>query len=432
MNVLDYLNEKQKGTTPKLLSHPLENSSNHFKYLYCLGLGLIVYGYKQRSKASEQYFCDIMDALQLEDSYQKKVIDSFSGNFNFRLNEIFETLTEKSNQYCFIADLYKLSFWGLLSPTFSQDIIHGYTQIFGFNKEEVSFLKEFCNLGNQSGQKEENRVSSYYNDSLVPSGIKLYHSFRNAGYFISYQLLQYIFPKFSLTEEYGNLLLQNGDTLYFDYPINVNGTVTVKNASTFILEHTTLHISGNFFIENAKLIIKDSTIFVHNCVEEFLFHIQKSPEIILQHCTVYCNQKCSILSQNDGYLKIDQCSFQDCINNYGIVFHGYSAEISMSKFINCQSGAILNHAKNELFLISCTFSHCQNIHGGAIYSDSLHNTTIQNCTFQHCHAKFLGGAIYFVNKKYGQRVIHCSFEDCTPSDSIVFNEYNNDIVDYLT
>ena len=156
-----------------------------------------------------------------------------------------------------------------------------------------------------------------------------------------------------------------------------------------------------------------------------MLSIEDTPNIRIEHSTIDCNNQTSFLQQNNGQLKLRNSYIKNTIQKPAIDFSGNSADISKSSFDNCKSGAFLNTSKKELFIGSCSFSNCHNMHGGAIHSHSLANTTIYNCNFQDCHAKYLGGAIYFANLKYGQSVIQCKFENCTPTDSNLFNVYTN-------
>lgn len=103
---------------------------------------------------------------------------------------------------------------------------------------------------------------------------------------------------------------------------------------------------------------------------------------------------------------------------------GRDINIEATSFFNCENGAIWNDAKGDMHLRNCKFSYCNREHGGAVYSRAIHDTMIENCIFHHCTAKYLGGAVYFQNRKYGQWVENCKIEECTPKDSYIFNDYN--------
>lgn len=421
MNVLDYLSEKQSNSVN--ISHPLENASTQFKYLYCFGLSTLAFGYKQHLQVTEQYFSTLLHIIKLDITQQAKLKSAMlDSNFEYRINEVFELLKKKDEQYCFIADLYKLSYFGLLSPTYCQDIIQGYMQVFGFSEVEKRFFKDFTDLANHAIQVG-NSVSSYINTDLTQA-ISLYEKFADLGYFIPYSILQYIFPQFHTTAAFSSLTLEKGEFFYLDRPCTITGTVTVKNCSTFFLEHTTLHINGNIFVENGKVLIKNSDIIIEDCNADFFISVTKSNRIIIENSTIVCNSKTAFLLQDSGCLKIYNTHIKNTTRKRAIVFAGSCMDIGKSTFENCLEGAILNHAQKELRIDSCTFLHCTAEHGGAIYSNSLGYAAITSCTFLDCNAKFIGGAVYFVTKKYEQRVEHCHFENCYPKDSQVFNSLN--------
>lgn len=422
MNMLEYLAQKRNDmSTP---SHPLAQNSANFKYIYCFGLAVLVYGYKDQLPATLDCFSSILNSLHLDSEQQKKLPLQVKNHFDLKITEVFRTVATKQEQYCFIADLYRLSFFGLISPTYCHDIIEGYCQVFNLTDTETSFLKEFTNLGYQTTDELNKQTISYY-DTKLDSAVLLYENFKLSGYDIPTPVLEYIFPSFSLTNEIEDLSLDDGSIKRFESNLKIHGNLVISNCSTIVLDHAKVKIDGKISIKNGKIIIRNSELFVEQCNAPYLLSIEDTPNIRIEHSTIDCNNQTSFLQQNNGQLKLRNSYIKNTIQKPAIDFSGNSADISKSSFDNCKSGAFLNTSKKELFIGSCSFSNCHNMHGGAIHSHSLANTTIYNCNFQDCHAKYLGGAIYFANLKYGQSVIQCKFENCTPTDSTLFNVYTN-------
>ena len=64
MNVLDYLTQKQNTHTPQ--KHPLAQHASSFKYNYCFGLSVLVYGYKDQLPATLACFSSILNEIHLD------------------------------------------------------------------------------------------------------------------------------------------------------------------------------------------------------------------------------------------------------------------------------------------------------------------------------------------------------------------------------
>ena len=89
---------------------------------------------------------------------------------------------------------------------------------------------------------------------------------------------------------------------------------------------------------------------------------------------------------------------------------------------DCVNSGVRIKDEGKLIVDDCEFVNCIAEHGGAIYTNSLSDSIITNCRFDNCQGKYLGGAIYFEYEKFGQEIYRCEYNNCTPEDSIVFNE----------
>ena len=262
-------------------------------------------------------------------------------------------------------------------------------------------------------------ITIFHNNSL-------YKNFILAGYHISTVLLEYIYPSFSLTNELDGLILGDGSIKRFESNIRINGDIQISNCSTLVFDHANITLNGNIHINNGKIILRHSTLSIQNAKGDYCLNILNAPSIRIENTTIDCNSKCGFLNQESGQLKLQNSTIKNSNIGYAICFTGNSADINTSTFENCKNGALFNHASKELFIASCNFINCINVHGGAIHSRSIADTTVYNCNFHNCHAQYIGGAVYFVNLKYGQSVIHCNFQNCTPADSVLFNVENQD------
>lgn len=423
MNVLDYLTQKKNSQVPH--SHPFAQSSESFKFNYCFGLSVLVYGYKEQMPPTLDCFSSILNAIQLDEQIHKKLPLYVKSSFDLKINDVFRTITSKNEQYCFVADLYRLSFFGLISPTYSHDIIEGYTQVFNFSQSEKTFLKQFTELAYKTLDELQKKTLSYY-DAKFGSATQLYEIFKLSGYEISSIILEYIYPGFSVSNEIKDFVLNDGSIRRYESKLHIKGNIAISNCSTLIIEHAKVIIEGNILVENGKIIIKHSDIQLKQTNEQHFIMVKNTPSILIEDSTIDCNHQSAFLHQDSGHLKLQNVQVRNTVNNHALVFSGSSADIHSCNFENCGSGAILNQAKKELFIGSSTFQKCNGIQGGGILSQSSAGTTIYNCTFSDCHAKYLGAAVYFEHLKYGQNVQNCNFENCTPADNFLFNAYQSE------
>lgn len=422
MNVLDYLTKKKNNLVPH--THPFAQSTENFKYNYCFGLSVLVYGYKEQMPPTLDCFSSILNKIQLDEKIQEKLPSYVKNNFDLKINDVFRKIDTKDAQYCFVSDLYRLSFFGLISPTYSHDIIEGYIQVFNFSQSEKLFLKQFTELAFQTLDEIEKETLSYY-DTKLETATLLYQNFKAAGYQISSPILEYIYPGFCISTEIKDFVLNDGSVRRYESQLHVSGDIIVSNCSTLIIEHAKVLVEGSFLVENGRILIKHSDILIKQANTRHFITIKNSPAIIIEDSHINCNHQCAFLRQDSGHLKFKHATVKNTITDYGIIFSGGSADINASNFEHCEAGAILNQAQKDLFIGDSTFYDCNSVQGGAILSQSLSDTTIYNCIFKNCHARYLGGAIYFEHLKYGQNVSKCNFENCTPKENYVFNDYSS-------
>ncbi|MDE7424081.1 MAG: right-handed parallel beta-helix repeat-containing protein [Lachnospiraceae bacterium] len=421
MQVLDYLNQKKIDTVLKA-PHPLLQASYTFKSNYAFGLAVLVYGAKEQFPITLECLSSILNSLQVDSDTQKKLETQVHNHFDSKIREVFRSIITKDEQYCFIADLLRLTYFGTISNVFASELTEGYMQVFNFSNAEKNFIKNFTDIGCQIYEEKQKQNSSYI-DTKEESAIRMYQYFIETGYEISPSILSYIYPDFSLDTTFRSLLLEDGKLHHITSNTYIDGSVQVCNSSTLLFDHASVWINEPIKIDYGKIIIKNSDIHIMNTASDYAIYIENSPAFCIENSTIDCQNHGALIYQESGYLKIQQSVISNTCGEYAILFSGSVANINTTRFSHCQNGAIKNLATQELFLASCQFTDCQSIHGGAVYSNSPASSTIYNCEFQNCHAKYIGGAVYFAQLRYGQRVLQCSYENCTPVDSVLFNNY---------
>ena len=423
MNVLDYLDSKDAAS--RMEKHPLSEKTEEFKGIYCFGIATLAFGYKKNLPDIGRCFSELLRSMDVDEKKERQIISSVYTVFDFKITEVFEKLCNKIEQYCFVSDLYKIANGSLLSPTYCQDIIDGYMKAFFFTKDEKQFFKSFMEISAEKQKLDESvlMVKKEQEERLLKEAINSYETFQENGYYISYTLLKYMFPGFERKKRIENLLLMNGETVNIDYPVEFFGTIEIKNGSSLFIENTSAIFHSSLNINGGKISIKNSKIFIEECADDSFINIEETTLCHIENSEIDCKGKTAFLHQKQGNLQMINTIIEDTKGKSAVIFSGNDINIEETNFLHCKNGAIWNDAKSGMHLKNCQFSYCNREHGGAVYSQSICDSRIDHCSFYHCIAKYLGGAVYFQNRKYGQWVNNCKIEECAPKDSCIFNDY---------
>lgn len=424
MNILDYLDSKE--TKSLIIEHPFVNRTSEFKSAYCFGIATLAFGYKKNLPDIEKSFSALLRNMDVDEKKEKQIISSVYTVFDFKITEVFEKISDKIEQYCFVADLYKIANGSLLSPTYCQDIIDGYMRAFRFSKTEKTFFKDFMACASESETLAQSvmMVKRDQKERILAEAKQAYETFQNGEYSIPYRLLQYMFPEFHREKRIENLVLSAGENIIIDFPAEFFGKIELHNGSSLVIKNTTVIFHTAIKVNGGKICIKDSEIKIESCAEDSFINIEETTLCQISNSEIDCREKTAFLQQEGGNLYLAETIIKNTENKSAIVFNGKDINIETASFLNCKNGAIWNDATGDMYLKKCKFSYCSREHGGAVYSRSIHDTIIEDCYFEHCIAQYLGGAVYFQNRKYGQWVENCKIEECAPKDSCVFNEYN--------
>lgn len=423
MNILDYLDSKE--TKSLRIEHPFVNETDEFKSAYCFGIATLAFGYKKNLPDIGKCFSQLLRNMNVNEKKEKQIISAVYTVFDFKITEVFEKINEKTKQYCFVADLYKIANGSLLSPTYCQDIINGYMRAFAFSKEEKAFFKDFMSCAGKNEKLMESMmmVKQEQEKAILEEAEQIYEVFQNAGNRIAYQLLQYMFPGFQRKQRIENLFLSKGEKMIIDSPVELFDDVVIADGSSLVIDHTSVIFHGSIIVKGGKIYIGNSKITIESCTEESFLNIDETTLCRIENSEINCKGNTAFLYQSSGTLQIFKSRIENTRNKSAIIFMGKDINIEETSFLHCQNGAIWNNAEGSMYLKKCQFSYCNREHGGAVYSKSIHDTNIENCLFDHCVAKYLGGAVYFQYKKYGQWVKDCEIQECAPKDSYIFNDY---------
>lgn len=399
---------KDKVNEDRYEVHPYAYMNNTFKYLYCFGLGVLSCGHMKAMTETTKDFRLLLERIRLHKNYHEKIIVDINNNFNYKINDVFAILDTKDKQYTFLADLFKLSAHSLWSMSYCEQVRDVYMNIFELEKEERVFFEEFMNASEKKN---------------IELARKRYEEFQKKGYIVRYQLLKYMYPEFLLEEKYTDILLENGEHFLIDKQATIHGNIVVTNGSSLEIDGSIFKINGSITVDGARIRIKKSDLFVLSSTKNNLINITNSAVVIIDDCTIDCNYNCGIVEQNCGQLLINNSKLLHTDKEYAILFSGQSLMMNGVTMENCLCGGIRIFQEATWYIDDCRFYHMFAQHGGAIFSDSLYDGTVSNSNFIDCKAKYIGGAIYFNYKKYGQSIFGCEFKKCMPFDSIIFNDY---------
>ncbi len=406
MALLDFLREKKNEI--QIGIHPLEKESDEFKYLYCFGLATAFCQNEQVYKEVKAIYENIVDLLGLHENYKTRMIEEVEKDFDYRIYDVFKAIDTKEKKYCFLIDMIRMEAKTLWGQPYFKEVMAVYIEIFKISKEEITFLEHFW----KSSKNQE-----------MDTAISLYKEFEKNGNYISFKILSYIYPSIVLKDTYDSLVIEAGEKLVMDKPTIVKGTIQIKNGGSLLIKGAALSLYGKIFVDGGRLNIQKSRIQVKECEEDYAIQIINSAVISIEDTRIFGNGQCGFINQNCGHLIIRNSILKDSGAVRAISFSGRNIFLIRTQLENCQSGAVGNLENSRMSIKGCEFINCVAEHGGAIHSSSLEDVRIHQSVFKDCKAKFLGAAIYFSYKKYGQLVTDCVLEGCEPEETIIYNSY---------
>lgn len=410
MDLLSFLKTKKRETIT--YSHPFAYSDSSFKYLYCFGIGVLALGHMKAITETQKNFEDFLENIRLHQNQRDRIIIDINNNFDYKISEVFKALDTKEKQYAFVGDLIKLSNTTLWAQVYCENVTNTYMSVFRFSNTERQFLENFISITQKNNMEE---------------AIKLYRVFFKSGHHISYELLRYLSSGFLIEESFDNLLLEQGETLIIDKPTTIDGHIVVRNGSSLVLDGADVKINGSIYIDSGQIIMRHTNLFVEDTTEKVVIRVNNSAVVKIEDSEIDCNFKCGMLHQEKGFLIINNTKILHTKIERAVRFDGKNLTMNGTSIEDALDGGIIILNKSSANIDDCSFYHCDAEHGGALYCDTLYDTRISNCRFRNCNAKYLGGAIYFTLKKYGQVLYGCEYVKCNPKDSVVFNEiqYNS-------
>ena len=393
------------------LSHPISKRDDAFKYLYCFGIGVMAMGNIKAITELQNYFEKIIDIIELSNENKKQIITDINSYFDFRMNELFRAIKSKDDQYCFIADLYKLYQYSLWSQEYCKKILDNYLDIFRFSNEERKFFENYSNAANKKD---------------IDKAKKVYAELKKQGYDVDYGILVYFFPEFYLEESYKDIRVEAGKTLILDKPVTIEGDIVVERGGSLLIRGALVKMDGSIRVDGGRLQIRDSRIVITGCDDLYWIRLNKKAVVHIEESYIDCGFCCGFLYQDSGRLIVSGGNIHKTDVSRAIDFRGRSAIIEGTDFKCNKMGSIDLYGSARMIISKCKFQDTYAEYGGAIRSESIGNVKFEHCRFEHCQAKYLGAAVYFKYQKYGQYVHDCECIECIPAEDEIFNVYDDD------
>ncbi len=400
------------------MHHPMSEKDDSIKYLYCFGLGVMAVGNMKAITELQTHFDAVLDSIYISQKNRNRIIVDINNYFDFRITEFFSRVTSKEMQYCFMIDIYKLYRFALWSQDYCKGILANYLKIFRFSAAECEFFDEF----NQAAQ--ENNLSG---------AVDSYRKFQRNGYDISYRLLVYFYPDFSLEERYGDIHIKAGKTVILDKPSVIDGDITIERGGSLLINGAFISMKGFISTVGGRVRLKDARIRVEECGMDYWMNFKETAVAHIENSYIDCGKNCGMLSQEAGRLIVSDSEVRRTAKARAISFKGLSFYVKNTDFIGNASGAVEAFGGAKMIMDQCRFDNVAADYGGAVYSESIGNVKIEKCSFKNCRAAYLGPAIYFKYQKFGQYVKDCVCENCTsgggpasPGEEI-FNVYDDDL-----
>lgn len=409
MDILETL--QQKREVNRMQQHPLSSLSLNERYRYCFGLAVLAKGNIKTINELAAPFEKICQMLGISKNDSEEMIVDINNHFEKSLDYLVEFLSiERRLSNCFLIDLLKLkehSEWG---SWYCEEVIQQFCYILKIPEGTRHFFEAFL--------KERSNGDSNTAHELVAQ-------YEKDGNEIDYELLHYMNREYEQHKQYRKLVLDQGGCVRIENPTTVDTDILIRNGTKVYISNTTLLVGGSIQIEEGRVEITNSLLEAtgEERKEQYLITATKQHQFFIKDTTIDLHHLCPGIQQLDGILKIQNSMICHGTGGYTIYFTGdalFFDEVSMK---DCLGGGLKVRGWGTMELFRCQFENCRAEHGGAIHSSTRESVHVRECTFINCSAKYLGAALYFKYKRYGQQVLGCRFENCEPKSELIFNVY---------
>lgn len=396
MDILKTLQQKREVNRGQ--QHPLSSLSLNDRYLYCFGLAILAKGNIKTMEELAIPFETICEALSIPKDTVQEYANEVQQQFDEMLDRLIAFLmVEKKRRFCFFIDLLKLKEYANLGHYYCEEVISYFLSILKLEPEYKHFFIRFLQMTEQGNNEAAHQLVAELEKNYEKVGV---------------ELLQYMNPLYVETEEYEELHLTDGGIFRMECPVTVHGDIRVENGSRLYIKNAHLTLGGTLYVNNAIVKIHNSTVeTTENRAGAYLFRLSNVHQFEVLKSRFLLHQQLGGICQDSGQLRICDSEIMEAKEQAALQFSGEQILLKNVRFTDCQSGGIKLLQKAAAFIEDCRFTDCFCEQGGAIYGASSAPVTITGCEFERCRAKYLGDAIYFTYKRYGQEVSDCYFDE---------------------
>lgn len=389
---------QQKREVHRGQQHPLSSLSLNDRYLYGFGLAILAKGNIKTMEELAVPFETICEALLIPKDTVQEYANEVQQQFDEMLDRLIAFLmVEKKRRFCFLIDLIKLKEYANLGHYYCEEVISYFLSILKLEPEYKCFFIRFLQMAEQGNGDAAHQLVAELEKNYDKIGV---------------ELLQYMNPLYVETEEYEELYLTDGGIFRMECPVTVHGDIRVENGSRLYIKNAHLTLGGTLYANNAVVKVHNSTIeTTADRSGAYLFRMSNVHRFEVLKSRFLLHQQLGGIDQNSGQLQIQDSEIIETKNQAAIQFSGEQIMLKNVRFTDCKNGGIKLLQKAAAFIEDCRFADCFCEQGGAFYGASSAPVTITGCEFERCRAKYLGDAIYFTYKRYGQEVSDCYFDE---------------------
>lgn len=409
MDILETL--QQKREVNRMQRHPLSSLSLHERYLYCFGLAVMAKGNMKTIRELAAPFEKVCNTIGISRESSEEMIVDINNHFEQSLDCLVQMLSiERRLSNCFLIDLLKLKEYSDWGKWYCEEVIQQFCYILKLGEETRHFMERFL-------QERSN------GDSDVAH--KLVEQYEKNGNSVDYELLRYMNEEYREQRHYSKLILDQGGCVRIESPTQVDSDIVVTKGTKLYISNTTLSVGGSIRIDGGRVEICNSLLEAvgESRQKQYFLTAQEQHTLSIEDTTVDAHCLCPILRQMDGSLQMKNSLLCNVRGDYAVHFLGEKLNLEEVTLKDCSGGGIKIGEDTDVELLHCQFENCRAEHGGAIHCSSREGVHIRECEFHNCRAKFLGAALYFRYKRYGQQVLGCRFLGCVPEQGQVFNAY---------
>lgn len=409
MDILETL--QQKREVKRMSGHPLTYLSLNERYTYCFGLAVMAQGNIKTIEELAEPFHRIAGRLSISSDVCDEMIIDINNHFDVSMDSLIHLLsTERRISHCFLIDLITLRNYSSWGRWYCDEVIKQFCLILKISSSTKKFFENFIKAASDSDRERENALyrQFVFNDDTV-----------------DFDLVTYMDPGFSKKDHFIEMNLSHGGVVRIENETVVDGDIRVSGGTRLVIKNASLRLGGSIIINQGRVRIEGTEIVAtgEKRVTRPLIDVSRVHFLTISDTRIDGSSLCPVIHQNSGSLRLIRCELMNSEGDCCIMLRGTELTMDNCQVRNCSRGGVKVLDRASADIQKCGFSECHAEHGGAIHISSMARVHIRECHFTDCTADFLGPAIYFKYKRYGQQVFGCTYTDSEPVQSHTFNAY---------